>query len=230
MRDVSASGVAERSESDVPLACAATPSRSRRNDTDESYGCRDSAKEMTPQRRTRLEVLDQPSRALSTARFVTEWLWPISKLARDRSADAATVGFKDAATSSARSCRNSREKTNDKMQQTRDEEEIRPLRARERDRCEDVSIQPEAPAQPDEREPQAGTVEHDNRFEMCPEIPPTWELELDARGHSETLPNFSSCSVLGSVARQLLGWSPCGRYPGITLSQSRHLPCRVACA
>ena len=43
MRDAATSGVAEISESDVPLACAVTPSRSRRNDTDESTGCRDSA-------------------------------------------------------------------------------------------------------------------------------------------------------------------------------------------
>ena len=38
---------------DVPLACAATPSRSRRNDTDKNCGCRDSALEVTPQRHTR---------------------------------------------------------------------------------------------------------------------------------------------------------------------------------
>ena len=31
---------------------------------------------------------------------------------------------------------------------------------------------------------------------MCPDIPPTWELERDARGHSGTKLNFSSCSVL----------------------------------
>ena len=44
------SGEAETSESDVPLACAATPSRSRRNDVNEEDGCRDSASETTPQR------------------------------------------------------------------------------------------------------------------------------------------------------------------------------------
>ena len=44
MRDAATSGIAETSESDVPLACAATPSRSRRNDTGRrSTGCRDSA-------------------------------------------------------------------------------------------------------------------------------------------------------------------------------------------
>ena len=32
-------------ESDVPQACAATPSQSRRNDVDEEDGCRDSASE-----------------------------------------------------------------------------------------------------------------------------------------------------------------------------------------
>ena len=35
---------------DVLLACAATPSRSRRSDKDENYGCRDSAQRVTPQR------------------------------------------------------------------------------------------------------------------------------------------------------------------------------------
>ena len=50
MRDAATSGIAETSESDVPLACAATPSRSRRNDVDEENGCRDSASETTPQR------------------------------------------------------------------------------------------------------------------------------------------------------------------------------------
>ena len=50
MRDAATSGIAETSESDVPLACAATPSRSRRNDVDEEDGCRDSASETTPQR------------------------------------------------------------------------------------------------------------------------------------------------------------------------------------
>ena len=49
MRDAATSGVAEISESDVPLACAVTPSRSRRNDVDEEHG-RDSASETTPQR------------------------------------------------------------------------------------------------------------------------------------------------------------------------------------
>ena len=42
MRDAATSGVAEISESDVPLACVVTPSRGRRND-DVKYGCRDSA-------------------------------------------------------------------------------------------------------------------------------------------------------------------------------------------
>ena len=43
MHDAATSGVAEISESDAPLACAVTPSRSRRNDVDEEDGCRDSA-------------------------------------------------------------------------------------------------------------------------------------------------------------------------------------------
>ena len=42
IRDASTSGGAETSR-DVLLACAATSSRSRRSDTDEKYGCRDSA-------------------------------------------------------------------------------------------------------------------------------------------------------------------------------------------
>ena len=50
IRDAATLGKAEISESDVPLACAATPSRSRRNDVDEEDGCRDSASETTPQR------------------------------------------------------------------------------------------------------------------------------------------------------------------------------------
>ena len=50
IRDATTSGIAVTSESDVPLACAATPSRSRRNDGDEEDGCRDSASETTPQR------------------------------------------------------------------------------------------------------------------------------------------------------------------------------------
>ena len=50
MRDAATSGIAETSESDVPLACAATLSRSRRNDVDEEDGCRDSVSETTPQR------------------------------------------------------------------------------------------------------------------------------------------------------------------------------------
>ena len=49
-RDAATSGNAEISESDVPQACAATPSQSRRNDMDEEEGCRDSASETTPQR------------------------------------------------------------------------------------------------------------------------------------------------------------------------------------
>ena len=40
---------------------------------------------------------------------------------------------------------------------------------------------PEAPAQPDERQPQAGTIQHDKRVLVWPAIPPTWELECDAR-------------------------------------------------
>ena len=39
-------------------------------------------------------------------------MWLISKLARDRFSGAATVVVKDAATSSARCCRNSRDKIN----------------------------------------------------------------------------------------------------------------------
>ena len=50
IRDAATSGKAEISESDVPQACAATPSQSRRNDMDEEDGCRDSASETTPQR------------------------------------------------------------------------------------------------------------------------------------------------------------------------------------
>ena len=46
---------------------------------------------------------------------VPERPWSISKLARDRSADAATVGFRDAATSTARRCRNSKERLHDKV-------------------------------------------------------------------------------------------------------------------
>ena len=45
-------------------ACAATPSLSRRNDVVKSYGCRDSALEVTPQRHNRLEVWDRLSRTL----------------------------------------------------------------------------------------------------------------------------------------------------------------------
>ena len=41
---------------------------------------------------------------------VPERPWPTSKFARDRSANAATVGFRDAATSTARCCRNSKER------------------------------------------------------------------------------------------------------------------------
>ena len=48
--DAATSGEAEISESDVPQACAATPSQSRRNDVDEEDGCRNSASETTPQR------------------------------------------------------------------------------------------------------------------------------------------------------------------------------------
>ena len=47
MRDAATSGVAEISQSDVPLACVVTPSRGRRNDEDVKYGCRDSALGMT---------------------------------------------------------------------------------------------------------------------------------------------------------------------------------------
>ena len=45
IRDAATSGKAEISESDVPQACAATPSQSRRNDMDQEEGCRDSASE-----------------------------------------------------------------------------------------------------------------------------------------------------------------------------------------
>ena len=48
-------------------------------------------------------------------------------------------------------------------------------------------------------------------FREWPDIPPTWELERDARGHLETDPNYPSNSVLGTIARQLLGWSPSAR-------------------
>ena len=59
MRDAATSGIAETSESDVPQACAATPSRSRRNDVDEEDGCRDSASETTPQRLWKREPKSQ---------------------------------------------------------------------------------------------------------------------------------------------------------------------------
>ena len=44
--------------------CGDTKPRRRRNDSDNNNCCRDSAYEMTPQRRTRLEVRDQPSLTL----------------------------------------------------------------------------------------------------------------------------------------------------------------------
>ena len=50
IRDAATSGKAEISESDVPQACAATPSQCRRDDVDEEDGCRDSTSETTPQR------------------------------------------------------------------------------------------------------------------------------------------------------------------------------------
>ena len=50
IRDAATSGIAETSESDVPLACAATPSRSRRNDVDEDTAAATARKKMTPQR------------------------------------------------------------------------------------------------------------------------------------------------------------------------------------
>ena len=43
IRDAATSGIAETSESDVPLACAATPSRKRRNDVDEDTAAANSA-------------------------------------------------------------------------------------------------------------------------------------------------------------------------------------------
>ena len=55
---------------------------------------------------TRHEVHHQVSRR----RVAPDARWPISKLARDRFAHAATVGFRDAATSTARCCRNSKER------------------------------------------------------------------------------------------------------------------------
>ena len=50
IRDAATSGKAETSESDVPLACGATPSRSRRNDMDEDTAAATARKRMTPQR------------------------------------------------------------------------------------------------------------------------------------------------------------------------------------
>ena len=50
IRDAATSGIAETSESDVPLACAATPSRSRRNDVDEDTAAATARKKMTSQR------------------------------------------------------------------------------------------------------------------------------------------------------------------------------------
>ena len=54
---------------------------------------------------------------------VPEWPWTISKLVQDRSADAATIGFQDVAMSTACCCRNGKDRMNDKMRQTREEEE-----------------------------------------------------------------------------------------------------------
>ena len=77
-------------------------------------------------RRVALEAIQLSRRrvALDERNRVPEWPWPISK-AHDGIVLPlhATAGFKDAATSSARDCRNSREKTNDKMRQTREVEE-----------------------------------------------------------------------------------------------------------
>ena len=66
--------------------------------------------------RTRHEVNHQVSRrrvAFDARNRVPEWPWPISTLARDRSAAAATVVFKDAATSTTCCCRNSRDEINE---------------------------------------------------------------------------------------------------------------------
>ena len=69
IRDAATSGKAEISESDVPQACAATPSQSRRNDVDEEDGCRDRASETTlnasgrVNRSPRVNPKENPSRS-----------------------------------------------------------------------------------------------------------------------------------------------------------------------
>ena len=72
--------------------------------------------------------------------------------------------------------------------------------------------EPEAPApNQNSNSHQQAQPSTTGEFREWPDIPPTWELERDARCHLETEPNYPSNSVLGTIARQLLGWSPSAR-------------------
>ena len=64
-------------------------------------------------------------------------------------------------------------------------------------------------------------------FLVWPDIPPTWELEYEHRGHSETWVELFSCSVPGSVA-QLLARSRSEGSQTSLFPRERDLPCRVA--
>ena len=72
--------------------------------------------------------------------------------------------------------------------------------------------EPEAPAPSQKSDShQQAQPSTTREFREWPDIPPTWELEHDARGHLETKPNYPSNSVLGTIARHLFRWSPSAR-------------------
>ena len=223
IRDASASGVAKRSESDVPLACASTPSRSRRNDTD--------GKLRLPRQRVRNDAATSyPSGGTGPAISYTVDNTRDHDV-HNQSAGPAGDGWRKRQTVSRRS-------------PDAHNQEARRLVASDARSARNTAARSTSPARLSDSFKQA-RPSTTREFLVWPDIPPTRELECDARGHSETCLNFSSCSVLGSVARQLSGWSPSGGCGGgggrgekggeerrgtqtSLFSRSRHLACRVA--
>ena len=147
----------EHLECDALLACAATRSRSRRNDVDEDTAAATARKKR--RRNASGRVPEERGRYLLKCRS-------FGRRPRKRETKETTTP---------------------------------PTSARDK-RARSTS------AQPDERQPPAGPAkrarkESIGQFGPWPDIPPTWELELDVRGHTETKTKLLTRSVHASDSR-----------------------------
>ena len=174
----------------------------RRNDTDESYGCRDNAWQMTPQRPTRLNVQNWPTHTPSTRH----------RDVHNLSAGLESDGWRRSYTNSLpQYC----------LRGTGDCQPSDPSRCTPQEARRLVAFEVAAlakgnkttttsPARRATASSRHGRARQES-FAGWPDIPPTWELECDARSHSGFTQTFQIARDVISPSSSHVATSCCPR-------------------